>query len=43
MRGLLLYARDDIPSKQMKLKFDEHEAFEGFFIEINLRKSKKLI
>ena len=36
--GLLLYVRDDIPSKQIKLKFIENEAFEGFFVEINLRK-----
>ena len=36
--GLLLYVRDDIPSKQIKLKFIENEAFGGFFVEINLRK-----
>ena len=36
--GLLLYIRDDIPSKQIKLKFIENEAFEGFFVEINLNK-----
>ena len=36
--GLLLYVRDDIPSKQIKLKFIENEAFEAFFVEINLRK-----
>ena len=36
--GLLLYVRGDIPSKQIKLKFIENEAFEGFFVEINLRK-----
>ena len=36
--GLLLYVRDDIPSKQIKLKFIENEAFERFFAEINLRK-----
>ena len=41
--GLLLYVRDDIPSKQIKLKFIENEAFEGFFIEINLRKKKWLL
>ena len=29
--GLLLYVRDDIPSKQIKLKFIENEAFEGFY------------
>ena len=38
--GLLLYVRDDIPSKKIKLKFIENEAFEGFFVEINLRKKK---
>ena len=36
--GLLLYVRDDIPSKQIKLKFIENEAFQEFFVEINLRK-----
>ena len=36
--GLLLYVRDDIPLKQIKLKFFENEAFKGFFVEINLRK-----
>ena len=35
--GLLLCLREDIPSKQIKLKFIEIEAFEGFFVEINLR------
>ena len=39
-RALLLYVRDDIPSKQIKLKFIENEAFEGFFVEINLSKKK---
>ena len=38
--GLLLYVRGDIPSKQIKSKFIENEAFEGFFVEINLRKKK---
>ena len=38
--GLLLYVRDDISSKQIKLKFIENETFEGFFVEINLRKRK---
>ena len=33
--GLLLYVRDDIPSKQIKLKkFIENEAFEGFFFKL---------
>ena len=36
--GLLLYVRDNIPSTQIKLKFIENKAFEGFFVEINLRK-----
>ena len=36
--GLLFYVRDDKPSKQIKLKFIENEASEGFFVEINLRK-----
>ena len=36
--GLLFYVRDDIPSKQIKLKFIENEAFKGFFVESNLRK-----
>ena len=40
--GLLLYVRDDLPSKQIKLKFIENEAFEGFFVEINLRRKKWL-
>ena len=38
--GLLLYVRDYIPSKQIKLKFIENEAFEGFFVEINMRKKR---
>ena len=33
---LLLYVRDNIPSPQIKLKFIENKAFEGFFVEINL-------
>ena len=36
----MLYPRDDIPSKQIKLKFIENEAFKGFFVEANLRKKK---
>ena len=35
---LLLYVREDIPSKQIKIKFIGNEAFKGFFVEINLRK-----
>ena len=38
--GLLLYVRDDILLKQTKLKFIENEAFEEFFVEINMRKKK---
>ena len=34
----MLHARDDIPSKQIKLKSIENEDFEGFFVEIILRK-----
>ena len=34
---LLLHVREDIPSKQIKLKFVENEASERFFVEINLR------
>ena len=30
--SLLLYVRDDIPPKQIKLKLIENEAFEGFFV-----------
>ena len=36
--SLLLYVKDDTPSKQIKSKFIEEEAFEGFFVEVNLRK-----
>ena len=38
--GLLLYVRDDILLKQTKSKFIENEAFEEFFVEINMRKKK---
>ena len=34
----MLYVRDDIPSKQIKLKFIENEAFKGFFADVSLRK-----
>ena len=37
--GILVFIREDIPSK--KLHFSE-VGFEGFFIELNLRKSKWL-
>ena len=40
--GILLYIREDIPSKRIKTaKFDE--SFEGFFIEISLRSKKWLL
>ena len=40
--GILLYIREDIPSKRIKkVTFDE--SFEGFFIEINLRSKKWLL
>ena len=35
--GILLYVRDDIPSKLLSL----NENIEGFFVEINLRNKKK--
>ena len=39
--GLLVYVREDIPCKELKLhNFNEH--IEGIFIEINLRKCKWL-
>ena len=40
--GLLLYGREDIPAKQIKLKFIETTAFQGFFVQINLRKKRLL-
>ena len=41
-RGILLYIREDIPSKRTKnVTFDE--SFEEFFIEINLRSKKWLL
>ena len=41
-RGILLYIREDIPSKRIKkVTFDE--SFEEFFIEINLRSKKWLL
>ena len=40
--GILLYIREDIPSKM--LKFDQvQNNFEVFFVEINLRKEKWLL
>ena len=40
--GILLYIREDIPSKRIK-KVTFGESFEGFFIEINLRSKKRLL
>ena len=37
--GILLYVREDIPSKMLDFKSD----IEAFFIEINLRKVKWLL
>ena len=40
--GILLYIREDIPSKRIKkVTFDD--SFEGFFIEINLRSKNWLL
>ena len=38
--GILLYVRDDIPSKFIPMK---NSTIEGFFIELNLRKKKWLL
>ena len=40
--GLLLYVRVDIPTKLLKT-FIAPDNFEGFFIELNLRKKKYLL
>ena len=37
--GMLLYIRQDIPSKKIK-KITVNESFEGFFVELNLRSKK---
>ena len=37
--GVLIYVRDDIPSKQLR-KHNFPDDIEGIFVEINLRKSK---
>ena len=37
--GILLYVREDIPSK---LSLEEKEPIESFFVEINLRKQNKV-
>ena len=41
--GLLLYLRDDIPSKKIKLQYTLPSDVECLFIEMNLRKKKYLI
>ena len=40
--GILLFIREDIPSKLIKTKFLPKN-FEGFFVEINLRRKKWLL
>ena len=35
--GIMLYVRDDIPSKLLSI---ENKRIEGFYIEINLREKK---
>ena len=40
--GILLYIRQDIPSKYIK-KITVNESFEGFFVELNLRSKKWLL
>ena len=37
-RRLFLYVRENMPSKQIKLKLLENESFEVVFVEINLTK-----
>ena len=41
--GLILYVREDIPCKQIKLNFNLPSDIECLFIEINLRKRKYLL
>ena len=38
--GIMLYVREDIPSKLLSI---ENQPIEGFYIEINLRKKKWLL
>ena len=38
--GILMYIREDIPSKLLSI---ENAPIEGFFIEINLRNKKKMV
>ena len=40
--GLLMYVRDDIPCKQIKLKYNLPPDIESLFVEINLRNKKKI-
>ena len=40
--GIFLYIREDIPSKMLKFEPVQNN-FEGFFVEINLRKKKWLL
>ena len=40
--GILLYVRQNIPSKYLK-KVPVNESFEGFFVELNLRSKKWLL
>ena len=40
--GILLYIREDIPSKILKFEPVQNN-FESFFVEINLRKKKWLL
>ncbi|XP_057290348.1 uncharacterized protein LOC130613047 [Hydractinia symbiolongicarpus] len=41
--GMLLYVRQDIPSKQLHPTSTSTDNFEGFFVELNLRKKKWLL
>ena len=41
-RGIALYVRENIPSRQISFKNDDKN-IEHFFVEINLRKKKRLI
>ena len=40
--GILLYIRQDIPTKYIK-KIIMNESFEGFFVEVNMRSRKWLL
>ena len=41
--GLLMYVRDDIPCKQIKLQYNLPPDIESLFVEINLRKKIPLL